>query len=113
MSYSEIIGWQKAMDLVEEVYLFTDSLPNWERFGIIQQMQRAAVAIPSNVAEGYGRSTKADFARFVDIALGSTRELQTQLEICQRLRMGETTKLVDQGEEVAKILYGLSRSLRK
>ncbi len=113
MSYREIIGWQKGMDLVVETYRFTSTIPTAERFGIVQQMQRASVSIPSNVAEGYGRSTKADFARFVDIALGSTRELQTQLELCQRLGFGETTKLVEQGEEVAKILYGLIRSLRK
>ena len=113
MSYREIIGWQKGMDLVEDIYRLTENLPSAEKFGITQQMQRAAVAIPSNIAEGYGRSTRTDFARFVDIALGSTRELQTQLEICSRLGYGDTLELVDKGEEVAKILYGLSKSLKK
>ncbi len=101
------------MDLAVSVYEFLTKLPLSEKYGIIQQMQRAAISIPSNVAEGYGRSTKQDYARFVDIALGSTRELQTQLELCERLGLGQTFALVNQAKEVAKILYGLSRSLRK
>lgn len=113
MSYRDIIGWQKAMDLVVRTYQFTERLPNSEKFIIVQQMQRAATAIPSNIAEGYGRSTKQDFARFVDIALGSTRELQTQFENCARLNYGKTEELIEQAEEVAKILYGLAKSLRK
>jgi four helix bundle protein len=113
VSYRENIGWQKSMLLVIDVYQFTDTLPNAEKYGILQQIQKSAVSIPSNIAEGYGRSTKVDYARFVDIALGSTRELQTQLEICERLGYGMTKELVDRGEEVAKIPYGLAKSLRK
>ena len=101
------------MDLVEVVYRFAESMPSVEKFGLVSQMQRAAVAIPSNVAEGYGRTSKLDYARFVDIALGSTRELQTQLEICTRLGLGDTQTLIEQAEEIARILYGLGKSLRK
>jgi hypothetical protein len=67
MSYREIIGWQNGMVLVEEIYRFTATLPSSEKFGLRQQLERASVAIPSNIAEGYGRSTKADFARFVTL----------------------------------------------
>ena len=101
------------MLLVVEVHKFTESLPNLQKYVLVQQMYRSAISIPSNIAEGYGRSTKMDYARFVDIALGSTRELQTQLEICERVGYGKTKHLVEQGEEVAKILYGLAKSLRK
>ncbi len=113
MGYRENIGWEKSMLLVIEVHKFTESLPNYQKYILFQQMYRSAISIPSNIAEGYGRSTKLDYARFVDIALGSTRELQTQLEICERVGYGSTTHLVEQGEEVAKILYGLAKSLRK
>lgn len=113
MSYRDIIGWEKGMQLVVRVYGFSKTLPTSERYGITPQILRAAYSIPSNIAEGYGRSTKADFARFVDIALGSTRELQTQLEICTRIGFGDTSKLIEDAEEVAKILYGLAKSLRK
>ena len=112
MSYRDIIGWQKSMDFVEAVYRYTQQLPSSENFGLTQQLRRASVAIPSNIAEGYGRNSRPDYARYVDIALGSTREVQTQLEICQRLNYGLTDQLQDSAEEIAKILYGLAKSLR-
>ena len=101
------------MDLVVDVFEFSVTLPTTEKYGLTSQMQRSATSIPSNVAEGYGRGTKLDYARFVDMALGSTRELQTQLEICHRLNLGNTIELVERAEEVAKILFGLSRALKK
>ena len=113
MSYRENIGWEKSMLLVVEVHKFSESLPKLQKYILLQQMYRSAISIPSNIAEGYGRSSKLDYARFIDIALGSTRELQTQLEICERLGYGKTMHLVEQGEEVARILYGLAKSLRK
>ena len=112
MSYHEIIGWEKGMDLIVEIYQVTKKLPDSERFGLFQQMRRSATSIPSNIAEGYGRTTRPDFARFVDIALGSARELQTQLEICKRLNYFDSTELIGRTEEVARILYGLGKSLR-
>ena len=113
MSYQNIIGWQKSMDLVVKVYEVTLKLPNSEKIGLFQQMRRVSTIIPSNIAEGYGRFTKADFARFIDIALGSTRELQTQLQICHRLKYGDTGDLVLKADEVARIIFGLVQSLRK
>lgn len=100
------------MDLVEVIYDYTDRLPSSQRYVLIQQLQRAAISIPSNIAEGYGRGSKQDYARFIDIALGSTREIQTQLEICERLKFGAAKIERDLADEVGKILYALARSLR-
>ena len=112
MSYRTVIAWEKGMNLVVEIYKLTEILPTAEKYGLVTQMQRAATSIPSNIAEGYGRGSKLDYARFTDIALGSVRELQTQLEICQRLGFAETMKQITQADEVARIIYGLGRSLR-
>ena len=112
MGYRDNIGWQKGMDLVVLAYKFATTLPASENYGMISQIQRAATSIPANIAEGYGRGSKLDFARFVDIALGSTRELQTHLEICQRLGIGSQTDEIDKAEKLAWTLLALRRSLR-
>jgi four helix bundle protein len=83
--YRELQVWQKAIDLAVEVYRITEKLPKDERFGLIGQMNRSAVSIPSNIAEGAGRNTNKDFKNFLGIALGSSFELDTQLEICNKL----------------------------
>ena len=85
MKYSELQVWQKAMDLVEKIYEATRNLPEHERFGLAAQMQRAAVSIPSNIAEGYSRASTKDYIKFLYIAKGSNAELQTQIIICKRL----------------------------
>ena len=76
--------WQMAMDIVDEVYLLTAKFPKEEVFGLRSQSRKAAVAIPSNISEGAGRKTKRDFSNFIDIALGSSNELITQLMIATR-----------------------------
>src|SRR5262245_18200016 len=83
--YTELIAWQKAMDLVVEVYRSTDSFPQREVFGLTNQMRRAAVSIPSNIAEGQGRATTKDFLLFLYIARGSLQELETQILLAYRL----------------------------
>lgn len=83
--YQQLVVWQKAMDLVTAVYLLTEHFPKLEQFGLTSQMRRCAVSIPSNIAEGSKRSTKADFKNFLVFALGSGAELETQLEIAKRL----------------------------
>ena len=108
-----MIGWKKGIDLVVKLYKFADSLPATEKYGLARQITRAAVSIPSNVAEGYARNSRIEYAHFVDIALGSTREIQTQLEICRRLGFGDPTNEIELAEEEARILLALSRSLRK
>ena len=85
-SHRDLIVWQKAMILVSAVYKLSISLPADEKFGLTSQIRRAAVSIPSNIAEGRARSTKKDYLQFLHIALGSTAELETQLEICLDLR---------------------------
>ncbi|MFA6183761.1 MAG: four helix bundle protein [Parcubacteria group bacterium] len=80
-SYRDLIVWQKAMELVTEIYKLTDKFPKEEIYGIVSQMRRCAISIPSNIAEGRRRDGKKDFRRFLIIAYGSGAELETQIEI--------------------------------
>ena len=89
--YRELVVWQKAMDLVVIIYTFTEKFPKTEIYGLTSQMRRSAVSIPSNIAEGSKRQTKADFRNFLAIALGSAAELETQLLIANRLKFGDDT----------------------
>ena len=111
-SYRELIAWQKAMTLAETVYEVTRSFPADERFGLTNQLRRAAVSVPSNIAEGHGRQSRADFVRFLRIALGSVREIETQLLLAGRLGFADATKvglITGDAEEVARLLFGLIR----
>lgn len=83
-AYTELIVWQKAMDLVDWVYAAMKSFPIDERFRLCDQLSRAVVSIPSNIAEGNGRSSRTDYARFLSMARGSLYETMTQLEIAKR-----------------------------
>lgn len=84
-SYKELIVWQKAIKLVITVYELTEKYPKEEIYGIISQIRRCAVSIPSNIAEGRNRGTKKDFTQFLRIAYGSGAELETQIEISKQL----------------------------
>lgn len=84
-NYNNLQIWQQAMDLVEEIYKLTASFPIEEKFGLVSQMTRAAVSIPSNIAEGAGRNSDKDFAHFISIAIGSLYELNTQIVLSERL----------------------------
>ncbi len=83
--YKKLIVWQKGMNLCEEVYLITKKLPKEELFGLTNQLRRAAVSIPSNIAEGYGRYSDKEFIYFLKVARGSTAEVETQLLLCFKL----------------------------
>ncbi len=83
-AYTELIVWQKAMDLVDWVYAAMKSFPIDERFRLCDQLSRAVVSIPSNIAEGNGRNSRTDYARFLSMARGSLYETMTQLEIAKR-----------------------------
>jgi four helix bundle protein len=88
-SYKDLIVWQKAINLVIEVYKLTEKYPKSELFGLTSQIRRSAVAIPSNIAEGRHRGSKKDYRQFLIIAYSSGAELETQLEISKRLSYGK------------------------
>ncbi|MFI4860793.1 MAG: four helix bundle protein [Phycisphaerales bacterium JB063] len=111
--YEDLVAWQKAYALVLEIYRLTEQFPKDERFGLIQQMRRAAVSIPSNIAEGFGRHTRPDYLRFLDMALGSTYELQTQLRLTRDLNYANPNATLEQIAELERILNGLIRALRR
>ena len=115
-NYQELIAWQKSMDLVEEVYKSSKDFPREEIYGLTSQPRRAAVSIPSNIAEGQGRRTTSDFMRHLSIAYGSLREVETQILIAYRLRYSTHTrveKLMSLAGEVGRLLNGLMTSLAR
>jgi len=112
--YTDLIAWQKAMDLVIDVYRSTESFPRHEMFGLVNQMRRAAVSVPSNIAEGQGRATTKDFLHFLAVVRGSLQELQTQIILAFRLSFLDENRqqtLLGATTEVAKIINGLMNSL--
>ena len=114
-NYSELIAWQKAMDLVELVYAFTKGFPKEEQYGLTNQLQRAVVSIPSNIAEGQGRRSTNEFLRFLSIASGSLREVETQALIAPRLgymQEADTQNLMELASEAGRLINGLINSLR-
>ena len=107
-SYKELIVWQKSIELVGEIYKITRLLPKSEIFVLISQMQRAAVAIASNIAEGFGRKHPREFAHFLSIAFGSALELETQIIIVKQQHSGlELTRAEGLLVEVQKMLRAL------
>lgn len=107
-SYKELIVWQKAMDLAVEVYRLTDLFPKSEIYGIVSQMRRAAVSIPSNIAEGYGRKYTKEYNQSLSVTYGSTQELETQLILSERLQFApqkEFLKSYSLSVEVSKKLF--------
>jgi four helix bundle protein len=112
--YRDLLVWQKAMDLVKAVYRETEALPKSEMFGLQSQMRRAAVSIPSNIAEGHGRLNDGHFRQFLATSRGSLFELQTQLELASSLKFLNETRvneLMKQCEEVARLTNGLLAAL--
>jgi four helix bundle protein len=109
-----MIVWQKAMDLVKEIYLLVKHLPKEETYALSDQMRRAAVSIPSNIAEGYGRKSKLEYSRFLDIARGSLYELETQIHIGIMLDFftnENTERAFFLSQEVGKMLNSLITKL--
>jgi four helix bundle protein len=112
-NYRDLITWQKAMDLVVAVYQATRGFPKEELFVLTSQVRRAAVSIPSNIAEGQGRGGDPEFVRFLRIGHGSLREVETQLLIAERLnylQRDNVRVLMDRAAEVGKLMNGLIRS---
>lgn len=113
-SYKEFVVWQKSMDLAEEVYNLTRRLPKSETYTLSDQMRRAVISIPSNIAEGQGRNSTKEFIKFLAIARGSQCELETQLQLCIRFKY-LTTEEVEKAfllcEEISKMLNSLIKKL--
>ena len=113
-TFRDLIAWQKAMLLAKEVYKATSMMPDSERFGLTAQIRRAAVSIPSNIAEGYARQSLPDYVRFLKIARGSLAELQTQLLLARDLGfLNPQTEMNSLLDETDRVLQGLIRSLSK
>ncbi|MEA2068212.1 MAG: four helix bundle protein [Verrucomicrobiota bacterium] len=114
-SFRDLVVWQKAMKMVEMVYAITKQFPPDERYALTSQLRRASVSVPSNIAEGYGRHSTADYVRFLQIALGSLNELQTQLELGVRIGFVEKDAVKDTFgicAEIEKMLVALVLKLR-
>ena len=114
--FEKLEVWQKAINWAEDVYSVSATFPNEERFGLTSQLQRAAVSIASNIAEGSGRVSDKDFARFIEVSYGSLMEAICQVRLAQRL--GYLTeenldKLQIDAEELARMLSGLRNSLKE
>ena len=113
-SHKNLIVWQKSMMLVTRIYEITRTFPHEELFGITSQMRRAAVSIPSNIAEGYGRVYGKETLKFLSNALGSASELETQLEICFRLGFGsniDLDELRNLTNEILRMLAALIKTV--
>ena len=114
-SYRDLIVWQKSMNLVTLLYQLTKQFPDDEKFGLTSQIKRSSVSIPSNIAEGYGRSSSKEYVRFHEIARGSLYEFQTQLEIAANLKFIDifvTKEIFELGIEVEKMLNSLIKKLK-
>lgn len=113
-SYRDLLVWQKSMSLVTEVYKITQSFPSTEMYALTNQIRRSAVSIPSNIAEGYGRNSTADYKRFLQIAVGSLFELQTQIEIALNLNYVSKDifdEIFEKAKELDRMLSSLIRKI--
>lgn len=113
--FKELKVWQKAFDLSIEIYKATQTFPEEEKYGMSSQMRRAAVSIPSNIAEGHGRNSKKEFIHFLSIARGSVSELMTQLLISQKLEFCSeqiTSEIISNLTEIDKMIVGLIKYLK-
>lgn len=114
--YKELKLWQKSIDLVTSVYLLTRSFPQGEKFGLVSQINRSAVSIPSTIAEGAGRNSDKEFIQFLSIAHASSYELETQLIISRNLNylsVEELNHLIKQIEEVQKMNYSIQSKFKQ
>ena len=104
-TFKDLLAWQKSLTLAKKVYQVTGNFPTEERFGLVNQMRRCAVSIPSNIAEGYGRGSDKELLRFLYVALGSSNELETQLILSLELSFMK--------EEDSRMLQGLNTGVNK
>ncbi|MDB0040801.1 four helix bundle protein [Algibacter sp.] len=113
-SYRDLIVWQKSMDVVTLIYKLVKQFPNDEKFGLISQIKRSSVSVPSNIADGYGRNYTKDYIRFLNIARGSLYEMQTQLQVALNLDFiveEDLNEINSLSVEVEKMLNSLINKL--
>ena len=111
-NYRELEVWQLSMDFVEAIYKALKAFPPEERYGLCDQSRRAAISVPSNIAEGFGRDTPKEFSHFLSIARGSLYETMTQLEIARRLGyLASNSGLYPQARSIGKMLNALKKRL--
>ena len=114
-SYRDLAVWKRAMKLTREIYGLTKTFPSDERFGLTNQIRRAAVSIPSNLAEGHARAGAAEFGRFISISMGSVAELETQLILARELTYADAEvveKALEELDEIGKMLRGLAKAIQ-
>ena len=114
-SYRDLIVWSKSMELVECIYRLTSTFPREEIYGLTNQLRRAAISIPSNIAEGQGRQSTREFLNFLSIARGSLFEVETQVLVANRLQYlqaAQRDNVLSTTQEIGKLLNGLMKSLR-
>jgi four helix bundle protein len=114
-SFRDLLVWQRAIQLSVAIYRLTKDFPREEAFGLSSQIRRAAVSVPSNIAEGHGRLSTGEYRQFLGISRGSNFELQTQLEIARALGLGDS-RLIDEAEglsfEVGKMISGILNAIK-
>ena len=114
-NFKKLAIWLKSVDFVTEIYKTTNTFPSHERFGLISQLQRAAVSVPTNISEGSAKSSNKDFARFLEISLGSTFELETELIVSLNLSYIDNEKykfLEEKLTELQKMIIGFKETLK-
>jgi four helix bundle protein len=115
-SYRQLVAWQKAMELVRQIYETTKTFPKEEIYGLSSQIRRAAVSIPSNIAEGQGRDSTKEFLHHLSIAYGSLMETETQILIAESLnylKSEDRVLILEKTAETGRLINGLSRSLKQ
>lgn len=113
-NFKKLDIWGKSMDLVTEIYQVTNLFPNNERFGLTSQMQRSAVSIPSNIAEGSAKSSNKDFSRFLEMSIGSSFELETQIILATNLKYIDSENsfaIQNKISEIQKMIIGFKNKL--
>jgi four helix bundle protein len=111
-SYRDLVAWQQAVDLVVEVYKFTQQWPREELYGLTSQARRAGTSVAANIAQGYGRDNLGSYLQFLRIAQGSLKELETHIIVAQRIGLaGDAQALLVQSDTVGRVLGGLIRKL--
>lgn len=112
-NFREIKIWQEALVLVKEVYAFTTKLPKEEKFGITSQINRSAVSIPSNIAEGSGRTSNKEFIRFLEIAISSSYELETQLILVEEIYNLSSKEIIEHLHALQNRIGGFTRQIKE